>query len=185
MAERNDFPQPSCDSRGHYSFDEQKVDDWLLLNDWSRGNIAHNPHIIDRIVRETEEKRMRLEALGEPPNQGSAEKLPPSVQKMRDVMEQKTAKGRIQTELLQLEFDKKKGLLVSRSEVIQEFAPKIARLAKGLEMMPNLFGKKWGLDDKKIKELRDYMDELRFALSRDDGGILSDKYVPKLDSDDE
>ena len=183
IAESPDFPYiapPENNPRAGYQFDTELVDSWLLLNDWARGNTQYRPDIHDRLAKEAEEKLEKQAKAGLVPAN-----LPESVRRMVKIKEEKNKKSDVQTALLQLELDKKRGRLVDRDEVVMEFAPKIARLAKGLELFPNLFGKRFGLDDEQIRQMRDYMDELRAALTRDDGGILSESYQPVAEDEDD
>ena len=101
-----------------------------------------------------------------------------SISKLKDTMQKRNAKAEVQTALLQLELDKKRGRLVDRDDVVNEFAPIIATLAKGLEIMPNLIGKRHGLTDACIRDIRDHIDQLREGLVRSaKNGILSDDFV--------
>lgn len=175
IAEHESFPYtpaPENNPGAGHRFDLGQVESWLLINDWSRGNTSYNPHIADRLEAEAEEKAHKQAAAGILP-------VPASIQSIRDKSKQKSNKADVQTALLQLELDRKRGRLVDRDEVIAEFAPKISRLAKGLELFPNRFGRKFNLTDAQIREVREYFDELRLALTRDEGGILSENYEAK------
>jgi hypothetical protein len=175
ISEFPDFPYtPAPPGRAYegHKFNTDAVDSWLLINHWARGDAAYHPEIEPRLAREAAEKIQKQIEAGILPT----EYVPPSVQKMRDKEQSKNKKSDVQTALLQLELDKRRGKLIDRDEVIAEFAPKISRLAKGLELFANKFGKKFNLTDPQIREVRDYVDELRLDLTRDDGGILSDEY---------
>ncbi len=170
IAENEDFPYtpaPENNPAAGHKFDLEAVESWLLLHDWARGNSNYRPDIHERLDAESEEKMKKQIAAGI---------VPASVQKLRDNQKSKTNKSDVQTQLLQLELDKRRGRLIDRDEVIAEFAPKISRLAKGLELFPNQFGKKFNLNDEQIRQVRDYVDQLRMDLTRDTGGILSENY---------
>lgn len=179
-----DFPYIAATSMGPgngYKFDTEKVEKWLLTNDWARGNTQYRPDIHPRLEREAEEKREKQIAAGLDPD----DYVPASIQKYRDAAKAKNSKSDVQTQLLQLELDKKRGDLVRRDDVINEFAPMISTLAKGLEIMPNLIGKRHGLSDAVIRDIRDHLDQLREALVRSSKiGMLSDDFVASVDEDE-
>lgn len=132
-------------------FDLDAIDEWLGQNDWWRG------------TRE---------------QQSPDEDVPDIIKKLRGAQNQKEGKTQVQTELLQLELDKKRGLLVEREAVVAVFSYKMARFAKQHELIPNLVGKKTGMTDAQIRLLRDHLDEARKALLKDDEGFFEqmDRY---------
>lgn len=182
MADNPDFPanippEYRAGDREGFRCDEKKVEEWLLTHSWSYGDPKYKPHMAERIEREAEEQRQKQIAAGINPN--AASKL---VQTVLNERAGKNNKSEVQTALLQLELDKKRGNLVQRDDVINHFAPRIAMLAKSLEMIPNSIGKRHGLSDEAIRDLRDDFDRIRetLCLSMKEG-VMADDFVTSDD----
>jgi hypothetical protein len=88
----------------------------------------------------------------------------------------KNKKEKVQTDLLQLEYDTKSGKMVEKQEVIKYFSTKMANLAKNLEYMPIVLGKKMDLAPEIIEEMRKMIDEMRHALMHDDSSYFTGAY---------
>lgn len=182
IADNPDFPYtppPPENVRWGYRFDSNEVDNWLLTHEWARGNPAYNPHIQERLERERTEKRAAQISAGITPDDSEA------VINVRNKRNGKTNKNDVQTALLQLELDKKRGRLVDRDDVINELSPVVAALAKQIEMWPNQIGKKLGFTDEAIRVFRDHMDEARATFLRNAlAGVLNPEFVIE-ETDDE
>ena len=149
------FPRRKVGGTKHgWELDWDEIDEWLKKNSWYRGRRA--PSMRSRINR------------GDDPNE-----LPLDIQKIRKGILAKDTKEDIQTKLLRLEYDKKRGVLVERAEIVGSMAIIVARLAKQLELMPNLIGKKTGATDEQIRMWRDVMDQARNAFVNDADPILN------------
>jgi len=153
-----DFPRVKTGGTKHgWEFNWEHVDEWLKKNTWYRG-----------------ERQPTASALKRQINVGTKEDdLPLSAQKIREDLLSRDNKGVVQTKLLQLELDKKMGVLVEREDIIGRMSVLVARLAKQLDMMPNLIGKKMGLPDDVIRMLRDNMDQARSAFVNDSEAIFA------------
>lgn len=183
IADNPDFPYtppPPENVRWGYRFDSAQVDQWLLTHDWSRGNPAYNPHIQERLEQERMEKRQKQIAAGIMPDDDSE-----ATKNVRNKRNGKTNKNDVQTALLQLELDKKRGRLVDRDDVINELSPVVAALAKQIEMWPNQIGKKLGFSDQAIRLFRDHVDEARATFLRNAlAGVLNPEFVIENISDE-
>ena len=173
ISEYADFPIHH--ERERVYFYREEIDEWLKTHVWAWGVKRIAPSTAERVEKELSAVENNI--LDGIPD-GEERVLPPSIQRIRDEKEAKGSKAQVQTALLQLELDKKRGQLCNRDDVISHFAPRIAMLAKGLEMIPNLVGKKLGLSDAVIREMRDQIDRHRENLTgcmKD--GIMSDDYA--------
>lgn len=171
IAKYPDFPFERIGAqRNKYIFDFDEVDFWLKTpdNDWWRG--TREPHV----KTERLEKNIAAAATFDPPlNSPQPSGLPETIKIQREELKQRENKSTVQTALLQLELDKKRGLLVDREEVVTFFSMKMATLAKQLELLPNLIGKKMGLNDETIRLFRDHLDEARHAMAADNKGYFA------------
>jgi hypothetical protein len=140
IAKYKNFPCRKNPDNGRTEFDWKKISDWIDEgNDWWRG---------ERV-------------------QPDKEDLPDNIKRLRKEINSKDSKSAVQTKLLQLEYDKKRGVLVEREEIISRMIILISRVAKQMEMMPNLIGKKMGLPNETIELFRLHMDQAREALVND------------------
>jgi hypothetical protein len=177
IAENIDFPPGNSNyDKLKYAFHRHEIDLWLQTHTWAYGKQeAGTKHGFGAQAK-------RDLAAG---NSAGPRLLPPSIQKYIDKDKDKSTKSQVQTALLQLELDKKRGRLVDRDDVINELAPVVVALAKQLEMLPNLIGKKFGYTDEAIRFLRDYLDQARAGFLRSAmAGVLSDDYAAKDDGDE-
>lgn len=173
-------PPPPENVRWGYRFDSAEVDKWLLTHEWARGNPAYHPEIRERLDQERMEKRQKQIAAGITPDDSEATK------NIRNKRNGKTNKNEVQTALLQLELDKRRGRLVDRDDVINELSPVVAALAKQIEMWPNQIGKKLGFSDEAIRTFRDHVDEARATFLRNAlAGVLNPEFVIEEIPDDE
>lgn len=83
----------------------------------------------------------------------------------------KDRRALIQTELLQIELDKEKGLLVDRAEVIKACSTIFARLARQLDLIPGSIGRELSLVPELVELLRDKLDKARIAICKNDKGF--------------
>lgn len=170
IAMHEDFP---CIKTGGYkngwTLDIDAIDKWLKTNEWYYGPNG-KVMTLRRMIAEGKEAPAAVETKPEPEVE---ENVPAGIKSIRKEQGMRESKSKVQTELLQLELDKKRGLLVDREEVVAVFSYKMARFAKQHELIPNLIGKKMGLSDETIRLLRDHLDEARRALLKDDEGYFA------------
>lgn len=147
IAHEPEFPREKNGGGNTFKFYWDTIDDWLKTNDWYRGE-------------------------REPRSEEPSEDLPQNIQKIRSDQLTKNSKSVVQTKLLELEYDKRRGVLVEREVIVGHMITVVARLAKQLELLPNLIGKKTGATDEQIRMWRDHLDQVRNAFVNDGESIL-------------
>lgn len=83
----------------------------------------------------------------------------------------KDRKAAIQTDLLQIELDKERGLLIDRAEVVKAFSTIVARVAKQMDMMPGHIGRELNWPAEAVELLRTQIDKCRVAIAKNDQGF--------------
>jgi hypothetical protein len=82
-------------------------------------------------------------------------------------------KQKLEADLLQLKYDREMEKVVDRDEIIKFLSTRISQLAKRLDAMPTIIGKKAGLAPEVVEKIRRYADDCRFAMITDDNGYFS------------
>lgn len=158
VARHVDFPRMKVGgTKNGWSFNLIDVEKWLEMNTWYRGTRDPSIRALRRAINGGKE----------------GDEIPLSAAKIRDDLLQRDTKNSIQTKLLQLELDKKNGVLVNREEIVGRMSIIVSRLAKQLEMVPNLIGKRTGATDEQIKLWRDHLDMVRNAFVNDSKTVFA------------
>lgn len=171
MAHTDDFP--FWKDGPAFVIETNDVDRWLELHGgWGVGDQSK--------VTKTQQTDPEFSKIHGVPVVPADPRDTPSLQKLREKTSGRGDKSHVQTQLLQLELDKKRGNLVPRDLVVNTFAPIFATFAKEVELIPNSIGRELGLSDDVILAIRERLDRARENLVRaSKQGIMAKDFALK------
>lgn len=83
-------------------------------------------------------------------------------------------RARLQSEMLEMEIAQKRGNLIDKTEVISKMRTAFARLAKRLDLLPNIVGRKCELSPEVVEVMRNELDGARRSLALDSDEYFSE-----------